>query len=473
MRFSAAVIAPLLGRATADLLFNRPVKDNFFNAKSQVRGLFMAAPPRQTGSIHASRRNERAARRSGEKTPRDVAVEQRQSNIQIPFVFCPEEFGAPLKTCDECGGDSYEHGKCNDLLLSGRQWDQRCFTSGDFCSGYYCECTHEGKPHNPQVTSTAVVDGQTGTVIYEPLTLTEYAKLRASTTVTVTGSPTATSSGDSSLETMLAVVFAGGLTWLAVSESGGAAAIAAIRPPNKKPEDAKDDDKSCEPEPECKDCGGSDGVGLCSSGDKTGCPCEEKQNCPNEPPKCSDQKCGGDNGQSQCAGEGETKGCLCCPDEIPDCNDKQCDGSLSLLCTAPKWEKCGCELGAGGEISRPGDRPDPPGDPAARAASITSVAKYVYTTIWHADPRSVPGWTEKTTSMENCTYVTPTPTGTTTEDCYWSKRLGVRYKSDLLWLGSENNLPAATTFISPAATTFISASSPTAPPLQDSVARVD
>lgn len=48
------------------------------------------------------------------------------------------------------------------------------------------------------------------------------------------------------------------------------------------------------PEEECPKCGGDDGHGLCSSGDQAGCPCEEKQNCPNEPPRCSDDECGGD-----------------------------------------------------------------------------------------------------------------------------------------------------------------------------------
>lgn len=83
---------------------------------------------------------------------------------------------------------------------------------------------------------------------------------------------------------------------LDTAESGGAGAIAAIQPPTQKPEDAKDDDRSCKsnPEEECPNCGGSDGLGLCSSGDQAGCPCEEKQNCPNEPPRCSDTQCGGD-----------------------------------------------------------------------------------------------------------------------------------------------------------------------------------
>jgi hypothetical protein len=171
--------------------------------------LFTAVPPKQTGSVKVPRGSQLY---SASKFP---PPHKRQSNQQIPFVFCPEAFHAPPKHCDACGGDSYVHGTCNNILLSGRQ-QSICFESGMFCAGYYCECTHEGRPHNPQITSTTVVDGQTGTVIYEPLTLTEYAKLRSVTTVTLTDAVTATTSGESSLETYRAIIFAGGLTWLAV-----------------------------------------------------------------------------------------------------------------------------------------------------------------------------------------------------------------------------------------------------------------
>ena len=61
------------------------------------------------------------------------------------------------------------------------------------------------------------MDGQTGTVVFEPLTLTEYEKLRHKTSVTVTELATATASdADSTLETAVAVVFAGGISWIAI-----------------------------------------------------------------------------------------------------------------------------------------------------------------------------------------------------------------------------------------------------------------
>jgi hypothetical protein len=57
---------------------------------------------------------------------------------------------------------------------------------------------------------------RTGTAVWEPLTLTEYSGLQASTTVTLTES--ATSSGDSSIETAIAVVYAGGIAWWLAGE---------------------------------------------------------------------------------------------------------------------------------------------------------------------------------------------------------------------------------------------------------------
>jgi hypothetical protein len=59
---------------------------------------------------------------------------------------------------------------------------------------------------------TSIVGDQTGTVVWEPMTLTEYKGLRASTTITLTETATATGAG-SDLETVAAVVFAGGVAW--------------------------------------------------------------------------------------------------------------------------------------------------------------------------------------------------------------------------------------------------------------------
>ncbi|KAK7955848.1 carbohydrate esterase family 3 protein [Apiospora aurea] len=351
----------------------------------EPRRAFTAIPARATGRVG-----------SDADYPKNVAapdVKVRQSN-QIPFNFCPEDFRRPPKNCDNCGGDNYHHGICNDILLSGRQ-TYDCLLTGYGCSGYYCQCTHEGEDHNPRVTSTTVVDGQTGTVIYEPMALTQYSNLRYHTTVTLTEVATTTTDGGTGLETALAVVFAGGIAWVAISEAGGAAAIAAIRPPGRKPEDAKEDDRSCKrnPEEECPNCGGSDGYGLCSSGDQAGCPCDEKQNCPNEPPRCSDQQCGGDNGESQCSASGEINGCTCCPDKAPLCTDNTCKGNSIQSCTGPKWEECGCLVYVDSGETVSGDEPDFGNqNPVYASSSVSSVAGYVFTAVWDANYTNLPGY---------------------------------------------------------------------------------
>ncbi|KAI0452149.1 hypothetical protein F5B21DRAFT_527276 [Xylaria acuta] len=380
-----------------------PLKTN--DAESaKPREVLIAAPPRETGQIGAKSDY-------SSNSVRTIAERQQYVN-QIPFNFCPEDFGRPPKVCDWCGGDSYHHGICNDLLLSGRQ-TYDCLRTGYGCQGYYCQCTHDGEDHNPQITSSTVVDGQTGTVIYEPLTLTQYSNLRSHTTVTLTEVATATTTDAAGgLETALAVVFAGGIAWIAVSESGGAAAIAAIQPPTQKPEDAKDDDSSCKsnPEEECPNCGGSDGLGLCSSGDQAGCPCEEKQNCPNEPPRCSDTQCGGDNGQSQCSASGEINGCTCCPDNSPLCSDQSCVGGSTQLCTGAKWDQCGCFVEADAEDIDEGDDSDGITDPIALSSSISSVAAYVFTAAWHANYTELIGYPTPTEPPNPCTTETLTAT---------------------------------------------------------------
>ncbi|KAK7963519.1 hypothetical protein PG988_010493 [Apiospora saccharicola] len=401
MRLSLATTVPLLGYAIADGLSA---------SEARPRGLFTAAPPRQTGSLPMTRRSRvQASSSSSDHRPEGKNTQDQQ---QVPFVFCPEDFGSPPKECDACGGDSLRHGVCNNLLISGPQSDW-CLSDGIGCSGYYCQCTHEGREHNPLVALTTVVDGQTGTVTYEPVTLSKYAQLRASTTVTLTEVATSTQSGGSIAETVLAVVFPGGLAWLAMSESGGAAAIVALRPPNDPPQESKEDDETCKPEPECKDCGGSMNlVQLCRSGNKEGCPCDEKQNCPHDPMKCSDQTCGGDDGQGQCNGSGETKGCHCCPDQEPDCTAQECGGSLDAVCSLDKLKQCRCYLVMSGDTSPPQRDPQDPSP-----AEVTSIAQDVFTAIWHADPQSVPGWrnpkptkTSGSSSPWSCTVTTNTDT---------------------------------------------------------------
>ncbi|TVY82833.1 Heterokaryon incompatibility protein 6 OR allele [Lachnellula suecica] len=378
------------------LFFSLTIADKTPNLKdrsAQPRKLHTAIPARQTGDAYAPSSIESIV---AAHSPRIRA------NVQIPFIYCPEEFGNPPKLCSQCGGDSLQHGICNNLLLSGLQASP-CLQSGSGCGGYYCACTHEGEDHQTQLTSTISTFGQAGTVIFEPVTLSGYASLRVSTTVTLTEVAT-TTDGASSMETALVVIFAGGLAWLAVSESGAAGAIAAISPPSQPPEDAKDNDSKCpsNPEEDCQNCGGADQVGLCSSGPDAGCPCEEVQHCPNQPPLCTDTDCGGDNGNSQCSASGAINGCLCCPSEPPDCTDANCLGTNEQACTAAKWDKCGCMVYAGdGEA----DLGDGVTTGSTDSSSISSVAAYVFTTIWKADYSSVIGWPVAST---DCSIVTTT-----------------------------------------------------------------
>lgn len=61
---------------------------------------------------------------------------------------------------------------------------------------------------------TSIVSDQTGIVVWEPMTLDDYKGLRASTTIELTETATATESGvGKDLETVAAVVFAGGVAW--------------------------------------------------------------------------------------------------------------------------------------------------------------------------------------------------------------------------------------------------------------------
>lgn len=141
---------------------------------------------------------------------RNIELDSKRQVRQIPFAFCPEFFKEDPKLCSMCGGDSKVKGTCDNLLVSG---DQAFCLGGKPCRGYYCKCSDAGGPDNsPKVTMTSVVNGETGTVIWEPMTLDEFTDLRASTTITLT--ETATASGaDSGLETVAAVVFAGGIAW--------------------------------------------------------------------------------------------------------------------------------------------------------------------------------------------------------------------------------------------------------------------
>lgn len=185
------------------------------NLVPQPRAAFSVIPPRVTGSISSS--EVIISRRDASTPSKNVnrVIVHRDSN-QVPFAYCPEDFRLPPKICEQCGGDGKVPGTCDRLLLSGSQ-PNSCWTHGERCQGFYCQCTHDGEDHTPQITSTAVVGGETATVVFEPKTLTEYAGLRASTTLTVTETTT-TSDGATGLETGVLVVFAGGVSWWAICE---------------------------------------------------------------------------------------------------------------------------------------------------------------------------------------------------------------------------------------------------------------
>lgn len=84
-----------------------------------------------------------------------------------------------------------------------------------------------------------------------------------------------------------------------IEQFGAVAAITAIQPPSELPDGGEEDDQVCQKDPkeDCADCGGGNSVKLCSSGAEAGCPCDENQQCPDEPPRCTDTSCGGDVSQ--------------------------------------------------------------------------------------------------------------------------------------------------------------------------------
>jgi hypothetical protein len=326
-------------------------------------------------------------------------MEKRYRGKQIIFAICSKDLKKISKQCDQYNSDAYSHEIYNELLVSGRQ-PPDCYRNRSRYRGYYCEYIYDGQPYNFQMTSVTVIRDQTRTIIWKSIIFTVYTKLRASITVTLTEMATVTT--DDTLETGMVVIFASGLAWFAVSTYGDATALAAIQPPSRAPEDSKTEGRERKPEPECKDCGGADAAKLCASGDKAGYPCELKQNCPNEPMRCSDDKCGGDNGNSQCPGAGEMQGCVCCPDDDPAYLDKTCAGNLEQRCTASRWEQCGCKMIIDG--GKPAIDQDIAPTAPVDQASVTSVAKYVFTAIWGADFNILPRYNAS---------ATPTPTSCT------------------------------------------------------------
>ncbi|KAF2661766.1 hypothetical protein K491DRAFT_647028 [Lophiostoma macrostomum CBS 122681] len=312
---------------------------------------------------------------SGNNNDRRLQMDTKRQNRQIPWAFCPEFFNSDPKVCSMCGGDNTVKGTCEDLLVSG---DQYGCPDGKSCRGYYCKCSDNGGPDNsPKVTMTSVVDGQTGIVVWEPMTLDDYRSLRASTTIELTETATASRSGaGSELETVAAVVFAGGVAWyLACSCSEG-------------------DDEKCQNDghkPDCDDCGGNNPLALCSSGAQQFCPCEEQQ-CPADtPPSCGALECAGEESNLQCTVNGKLKGCQCCPTDPPKCDDEQCQGDDKEKCQSGTYKDCGCEV-------REFDWEDAISDPSfpatANSAALIAQAAISLDKIWSDDKTNVPGYEE-------------------------------------------------------------------------------
>lgn len=136
---------------------------------------------------------------------------------QFIFALCPEEWaGGVPKACSDCGNDTIVPSQCNQILFTGDQ-TQCQFPGG---CGVYCQCIPDAVDNNPgKVTSITTIDGQAGTVVYEPLTLAEYTGLKASTTVTITDLVATSTDSSADMETFVAVVVAGGVMWWAARES--------------------------------------------------------------------------------------------------------------------------------------------------------------------------------------------------------------------------------------------------------------
>ncbi|KAH4079575.1 hypothetical protein HBH61_240930 [Parastagonospora nodorum] len=167
-----------------------------------------------------------------------------------------------------CGGNNSIKSTCNSLLVCS---DQAYCLGGKPCHGYYCN---------------------------------EYHDLRASTTISLTETAI-TSGAGSGLETVAAVVFAGGIAWYLASQNEATAAIV-FQPPPQKPEGSREDDRSCKDQGEEPDC-------------DNGGPCEE-QNCPKDKTaSCPAQDCNGNDSSLQCTAKGKLKGCQCCPENLPKC----------------------------------------------------------------------------------------------------------------------------------------------------------
>ncbi|KAF8849829.1 hypothetical protein BDZ45DRAFT_220321 [Acephala macrosclerotiorum] len=225
---------------------------------------------------------------------------------------CPEDVGAQLFSCNDCGGENSTYvGHCLGLNPGGMP----------------CQCTNVNSTH---VLSTVTATQSTQTVVatYALETISSYTELRQSITTTLTASNTATGE----VETAAAVVLAGGVSWFLAGFVGDAGVAESILKAPKEADGHPDDNTCPNPELSCSECGGT--ARMCTTGANVGCACEAST-CPSgdQAPKCSDRNCSPDT-SNKCTLE--NAGCDCEPaEECPGTDDPtqlltcdECGGSV-------------------------------------------------------------------------------------------------------------------------------------------------
>jgi hypothetical protein len=85
-------------------------------------------------------------------------------------------------------------------------------------------------------------------------------------------------------------------------------------------------------------------------------------------------------------------------------------GGNTQLCTGAKWDQCGCLVDADPGGLDEGDDSDGITDQVALSASISSVAAYVFTAVWHANYTELIGYPTPTQPPNPCTTETLTAT---------------------------------------------------------------
>lgn len=285
-----------------------------------------------------------------------------------------------------------------------------------------------------------VVGGKTFTGTFSVTTIEKYKSLRSKTTI-------ATKTANNGKETDISVtIYPGGISWWPSKQSGpNGDPIPPISEPKEKPTSGTpDDDKSCDPQPKCKDCGSSDS--LCKSGDKSGCPCEqgededgkecpseppmckdcgsgdkdsdlticpsgdnkdcpckkEEKQCPLEPPTCKANDCGGDENILKCSKE-EVKDCRCCPEKI-DCPADDCAGDKDRKCTTDKLKSCKCEGSHGDAVPVHVE----PSRPLPNQADIDALAWDIFQDLFQGDEKLLNPDEEVPQEPQNPPSSTPT-----------------------------------------------------------------